>query len=198
MMLTRHGRHLFLLVALLFHLGTATLFAIDFSTLWLCYGVLLGFPGASGTTEVDRPWRGPALVCAAVLVGAVSTGVSGQTQAWPFACYPTFATPVPDTMPVLAVRADGELVPTSDIVSASASQQHISEAWGLLGLYGPVQPGAHTSFCARVRARLPDAEVIVLYSARTSIDPDAPGLTVGPLLHRCVSPPRTASPESAR
>jgi hypothetical protein len=75
------------------------------------------------------------VVAAIVLVGEAVAGARGAVRGWPFACYPTFASPVPDEMPALeAELVDGEgrsrpLAPPA--MSGLDAQRRIGLGWAL-------------------------------------------------------------------
>ncbi len=86
--------------------------------------------------------HGPMLAtAAALLLGSGVAGATGTTQAWPFACYPTFQWLAGDTIPHLAidgVRGDGTIVP---IATMPQSQKEWGVVWSVIGVtHGPFQP----------------------------------------------------------
>lgn len=100
----RRTRLLALASAVLFHIGTALLLFIRFDSLATVLASLcdlerkelprLGLRELIKEAEPATRWVGAVLVS-----GALITGLSGETQLYPFACYPTFADPAPATMP---------------------------------------------------------------------------------------------------
>lgn len=146
----------FALAALAFHAATAAFFDIHFGVLAACLVVLV--PDRAAGPGPERSWRPAAVVGGALLVGIVGTGAAGLTQAWPFACYPTFEQPIGPWMPtlaVVAVGADGHawLVDERALADADRSQVFYGEAWAITGRYGPVAPGVPAAFWARTRQR---------------------------------------------
>jgi hypothetical protein len=111
----RRTRLLALLAAILFHVGTALLLFIRFDSLAVLLISLLDLERrvtarlslrelVGGARQATR-WLGALLV-----LGALATGLSGETQLYPFACYPTFAAEAPPSMPsarVVLTRAGG-------------------------------------------------------------------------------------------
>lgn len=100
----RRTRLLALAAAALFHVGTALLLFIRFDSLAAVLVALVDLERADaprlavGTlvraAEPATRWVGGVL-----LLGALLSGLSGETQRYPFACYPTFAEAAPRTMP---------------------------------------------------------------------------------------------------
>jgi hypothetical protein len=132
----------------LFHWGIESQMFIPFASLWGCY-LLLGpwsLPAASAESKqaptTFSSWRARVVQAGKiapflVAIGAVCTlllidkGLRGQSQAFPFACYPTFQWRQGDSLPDLCV-ADGAEVPTP--ILAKRSQQLWGETWSVLGL----------------------------------------------------------------
>ena len=133
---------------LLFHLGIHLFMFIPFASIWLCYTCL-------GSARISPwiSWRSPAtrtarwraapllVVGAALTVANVERGMRGATQAFPFACYPTFAERVADVLPDLravAVDASGAevLVPLGRDAQGRRTQEQWGQAWSVAGLYG--------------------------------------------------------------
>lgn len=103
---------------LLFHAITQLLFFIPFVSLWATYVMLLPFgsrrtTSTSASATAGEPWpRAPLAVGAVLLLLVTQAGARGQTQAWPFACYPTFAAIPRDIIPDLAfevTHGDGRI-----------------------------------------------------------------------------------------
>jgi hypothetical protein len=116
----RKTRSLAALLGLGFHWSTQAFFFIPFVSLWACYVVLAPWSRLprSASRRAPRTVRSsrhsrlatlPALLFGgAVLSLAIVQGVRGQTQAWPIACYPTFAAIIGDTLPDLLIEAESE------------------------------------------------------------------------------------------
>jgi hypothetical protein len=138
-----------LALGLCFHAATSLFLFIDFPSLWLCYVVLVPWSARRAEeaalapiepAEVERRHAWPSLVIGgALLVGATQAGVRGQTQAFPFACYPTFAGAHEATTLELLVElqlADGQRV----VLERDMKQRRTREEWGqiywLLGAHG--------------------------------------------------------------
>ncbi|MFT5679478.1 MAG: hypothetical protein ACI8RZ_000382 [Myxococcota bacterium] len=151
-----------LALALLFHVGSALVFDIHFSSLWLCYAVLLPWSVWVDRPEVTASLRSQRLAKAgagALLSVVCIAGLSGETQAWPVACYPTFAEPVGDTMPtlvVVAVTVDGERE-----VPLPPGQDRWGRYWRLAGIGGPVSEPALAALWAELEVPERDAVVAV-------------------------------------
>jgi len=107
---------------LAFHLSTQVFLFIPFVSLWACYVVLLDGawlerlddrlrgpraprPPRTGGDEAGRQTALTLAVGSALVVAAVVQGARGATQAWPFACYPTFAERQGPTIPDILVEA---------------------------------------------------------------------------------------------
>jgi hypothetical protein len=164
---------------LAFHFGIQHFMYIPFSSLWLCYGMLWDGPRPKlsvRSTSAGR--RGALLVLSALLVTGVTwRGVVGETQAWPFACYPSFATRAPDAIVDLALE-----VTTAEGATRSLRRERTrpSQEWGtiwrLLGLYdGNVdKPGLRAlalTWLARDASLRPPLQVR-FYAEAYSTDPD--------------------------
>lgn len=110
----RKTRTLAACMGLGFHWSTQAFFFIPFVSLWACYVVLApwhrlktgeGIRAPRPASRSNRATLPAALFGGTVLVLAIAQGVRGQTQAWPIACYPTFAAIIGDTLPDLLVEA---------------------------------------------------------------------------------------------
>ena len=108
----RRTRLVALALGLGFHASTRYFMHIPFMSLWAAYvvlvdwGRLLDWTRGHDSTAVVRQTtaRGQALwasvVASAVIVPmAIVQGARGKTEAWPFACYPTFQWVVGDRLP---------------------------------------------------------------------------------------------------
>ncbi len=136
------------LFGLVFHLGIHLFMFIPFASIWLCYTCLgssrTASPVSWSTSETRMALRraAPLLVVGAVLVLAnAERGVRGDTQAFPFACYPTFAERAADTLPDLRAVAEdpsGALVelPLGRDEQGRRTQEQWGQAWSVAGLYG--------------------------------------------------------------
>ncbi len=111
----RKTRSLAALLGLGFHWATQAFFFIPFVSLWACYVVLApwGVLHRRANNDMPKPTPGsrrstlPALLFGTVVLAlALVQGMRGQTQAWPIACYPTFAAIIGDTLPDLLIEAE--------------------------------------------------------------------------------------------
>lgn len=138
-------------LGLAFHLSTRLFFFIDFPSLWVCYVVLLPWQRWRGRRAAAAPepepapnWPRASLVVGAVLLlGTVVQGARGQTQAYPFACYPTFEglmQPVAPDLIVELVARDGRVTRLERSFGRYRTQQQWGTVYWLLGAYGQ-QPG---------------------------------------------------------
>jgi hypothetical protein len=171
---------------LAFHGGIEHFMRIPFSSLWICYVVLL-------------PWRrapsrygpgGAALVTAVgaglVLANAVQ-GLRGQTQSFPFACYPTFQWIAPATLVDLELSAlldDGESrrIPHGRDAAGKRTQTEWGTAWSVAGVYGaPFSIERLERYLASERRRAPVERALAgAYGVRAELvwwrtDPEAWG-----------------------
>jgi hypothetical protein len=140
------------LMGLSFHALTQHFMYIAFPSLWACYVVLLAGPRAptvhrERVAPVVTPW--PALLVGLSLALGVSLqGARGQTQSWPFACYPSFSAPAPDTIADLAVEVramDGQqrTLRIGPLPPFGGRPPHAwSTVWGLAGVYGTAASAA--------------------------------------------------------
>jgi hypothetical protein len=150
----RKTRSLAALLGLGFHWATQAFFFIPFVSLWACYVVLapwhlLRRPDTEGRKRPAKTTRRaplPAVLFGSgLLVLAIVQGVRGQTQAWPIACYPTFAGIISDTLPDLLVEAES---PTGQRVHFNGRERgpRTQAEWGrvfrISGAYGD-PPDAH-------------------------------------------------------
>lgn len=169
---------------LLFHLTTAQLFFISFPSLWVCYVVLLPTAlverldrreAASGLTPFSVR---PVLVVGVVVVLAeIVQGVRGQTQGWPFACYPTFEHVQSATSPDLVVEVhgrDGDVRRLTGRERAVRSQADWGRVYRISGAYGDVPNEAAIRAHARqVIAPLPPHDIAEIVVRRAEV-PTAP------------------------
>jgi hypothetical protein len=81
----------------------------------------------------------PGVVAAGLLAGAVTLGALGESDAWPFACYPKFDRLGPTALPVLevvAVTNAGEVpVPDRAMFPAGRTQRYWALTWSLMGAH---------------------------------------------------------------
>lgn len=144
----RKTRTLAACLGLGFHWSTQAFFFIPFVSLWACYVVLAPWhllganPAArrARTARTSRPNALPALVFGGVVLSlAVVQGVRGQTQAWPIACYPTFAAIIGDTLPDLLIEAErpeGQKVSFTGRERGPRSQAEWGRVFRIAGVYG--------------------------------------------------------------
>ena len=136
-------------MGLAFHFSTQAFLFIPFVSLWACYVVLVPWErlrrrgaktpllAASASTHAALPAK---FFGGAVLSLAVVQGVRGQTQAWPIACYPTFAAIIGNTLPDLLIEAEspsGERVRFTGRERGPRSQAEWGRVFRISGAYGP-------------------------------------------------------------
>jgi hypothetical protein len=148
----RKTRTLAALLGLGFHFATQTFFFIPFVSLWACYVVLAPWhrlapranQGAPKPTKSSSRAALPAALPASLFGGAVLTlaivqGLRGQTQAWPIACYPTFAGITADFLPDLLIEAEsptGQRVRFTGRERAPRAQAEWGRVFRISGAYG--------------------------------------------------------------
>ena len=165
-----------LALGLAFHLATQVFFFIPFVSLWACYVVLVSradWNVKAGTTA-DEPLtagvKTSALVGLVIASAVVAQGLRGQTQAWPFACYPTFAHVQGATIPealVEVVMRDGATLRLTGRERRARSQSEWGRVFRLSGAYGDAPPAAALREHARAVAL--DAGVVAAEIARVRI-----------------------------
>jgi len=135
-----------------FHFATQAFLFIPFLSLWACYVVLAPWAWLCRRSREDGPKPAPkpgrdsrrATLPAAVFGGVVLTlaivqGVRGQTQAWPIACYPTFAAIIADSLPDLLIEAEsasGQPMRFSGRERAARTQAEWGRVFRISGVYG--------------------------------------------------------------
>jgi len=146
----RKTRSLAALLGIGFHWATQAFFFIPFVSLWACYVVLAPWgllrSGSSkrsskaSTASSSRFATLPATLFGALLLAiAIVQGVRGQTQAWPIACYPTFAAIAADTLPDLLVEAEapgGQRVRFTGRERGPRTQAEWGRVFRISGVYG--------------------------------------------------------------
>ena len=184
-----------LAAGLSFHGATQLLFFIPFVSLWACYVALLD--GALleraerwvrarakakllvTTVPSERPPRAAIAVGTVIALAAVIQGARGATQAWPFACYPTFSHLQPDAIPDIVVELEQTNTTTTRLTGREAAVRSQDE-WGrvfrLMGAYGDVADDRALRDHARrvaAGAGIPTASVVRtrLYRVDVSTDP---------------------------
>jgi Vitamin K-dependent gamma-carboxylase len=135
-------------MGLAFHWSTQAFFFIPFVSLWACYVVLApwgSLPPRSTRSKAKPAGNSRASVLPAALFGgavvaiAIVQGARGQTQAWPIACYPTFAAITGDTLPDLLIEAEsptGERVRFTGRERGPRTQAEWGRVFRISGVYG--------------------------------------------------------------
>jgi hypothetical protein len=150
----RKTRTLAVCLGLGFHLSTQVFLFIPFVSLWACYVVLAPWhllrPSSASRDRTQKNARTGitkrvgttplALAFGSVVLSlAIVQGVRGQTQAWPIACYPTFAAIIGDTLPDLLIEAEapeGQMVRFTGREHAPRSQAEWGRVFRISGVYG--------------------------------------------------------------
>jgi hypothetical protein len=203
----RRTRLLAVAAALAFHAGTHLLMGIDFSVLYACYTVFLpwsawvarfreALPAAPLVGVSPLAWSSlrPLVTVGALLVtGIVTAGAAGAMQAYPFACYPTFAFDPGPSMPALVidvVHTDGREERLPPELYRAPGPRGFALEWRLLGAYGDYSEPRLRAWWqdeARqepLRERIRDAREVRFSRADVSVNPDDQGAVsdVRPLL----------------
>jgi hypothetical protein len=159
----RRTRIVALVLGLLFHLSAGRFLDVLFPSLMACYVVLLP------ERRELRPRRPSLVVPIAFTIAIVVQGARGQTQAYPFACYPTFATLAGDEIiDVVAVDPDS----TAHRLARVRRQDEWGMVWRLAGLYGdPIDPERLRAFARSVGA----GDDAIVYGEAYDVRPEAWG-----------------------
>lgn len=191
LVIPRRTRPLAVGAALLFHQATDWFMGLRYPALWVCYtafvdwdALLSRWRGETETVAVQRDTRLVTAVSAALLAGAMALGAMGESDAWPFACYPKFDRIVGATLPAMEVALVYEgrevAVPARAMFPAGRTQRYWALTWSLLGAHRSERAsarrfGAFWRSAARqpsVRSMVPGARSVRFYRATISTDPD--------------------------
>jgi hypothetical protein len=203
----RRTRLLAVAAALAFHAGTHLLMGIDFSVLYACYTMFLPWSGWLARVRETAPYEPPLIaplavrpamhtlitVGALLVTGIVTAGAAGAMQAYPFACYPTFAFDPGPSMPALVidvVHTDGREERLPPELYRAPGPRGFALEWRLLGAYGDYSEPRLRAWWqdeARqepLRERIRDAREVRFSRADVSVNPDDQGAVsdVRPLL----------------
>jgi hypothetical protein len=169
---------------LLFHLGTSVFFFIHFPSLWACYAMLLPFRGGAVHERASHEaWPlAASVVGCALLIPVVIQGIRGKTQAWPFACYPTFDVPVGDTLVDLSfeiAHPNGRLLRFTGREREPRSQFEWRRVFYLANDPRSLDGNAQLEFAAKMAKRagvtLPAGGVLRVFRVEYSTEPEAWG-----------------------
>ena len=176
------------LAGVVFHLLAQLVFLIPFAALWACYVVLIEVrvaissrPAPEGETPAPRSLV-PAIVGAVLLAGAVVAGARGQTQSYPFACYPTFqfdpGTTMPDLRFFATLRDAREVaVPFARDAQGYRTQRQWGTIFALVGATHPVDEARLKAYFRGI-PHPPDVVSVRAVRARVAVDPDEHGRVI--------------------
>jgi hypothetical protein len=127
-------------VGLAFHLGIEHFMRIPFSSLWTSYVILVPWRSAASGSAGRAAGSIIVVGMGLVLANAVQ-GFRGQTQSYPFACYPTFQWIAPATLvdlQLFAILEDGASrpIPHGRDASGKRTQSEWATVWSVAGVYG--------------------------------------------------------------
>lgn len=197
--LMRRTRAAAVITALIFHQLTAYLMGLRYPTLWVCHTVFVDWSALAARwrplpddPSPPRPLSPVTSWAAAVIVaGALCFGAAGQSDGWPFACYPKFDRLQGDTLPSMVVELvyDGRVaeVPVRAMFPLGRTQRYWAFTWSLVGahLTERATPARFATFWRdvsrrpAVRALAREATAVRFYRATISTQPelrDAPPL----------------------
>lgn len=148
-------------LGILFHLSIERFMLIPFSSLWCCYIALLPAPFRTPPGSAIQPVRrfGVHIVGAILAACLVERGVSGITQSFPFACYPTFQWIIGPTLPDLIATQDGRPLRIARDAQGKRSQTEWGEVWSVAGIYGA--PFSESRLRAFLKRSLPGTTGLV-------------------------------------
>ncbi len=175
------------LAGLAFHLSIQWFLLIRFSSLWLCYVVLVPWHAlvSRGAHEQNAPpnrmqcasiWAFASVLC----VLLVERGVRGASESWPVACYPRFHSLVgPQDLRVVAVGGPVEReVPIGRERGGRRTQANWATAWSVAGIYGVPFSAARLRAYLRDEARRP--QVAAALASATSVRAELVSYTTAP------------------
>lgn len=157
---SKWGRRVAVTAGLLFHWSMAHFLYVHFVGLWGCYVVLWDGPSAHAERDATANPRTllPLMVTIVVLtIPTLVQGARGQTQSWPFACYPDFARAPASYITDLAVDVQANDGTWRTLrLPRRRPPRDWGTVWRMLGLYGG-QPerSALRTYTRRWLARLP-------------------------------------------
>lgn len=198
-------RALAVVCALLFHQATAYFMGIEFGVLYACYVVFVPWEalvrrlrraGTDAATTSDAGLGRVVGVGVVLLGGVVAAGATGATQAYPFACYPTFQWMPSAEMPALVVELEdpGGSVRVVDRRDwREPGPRGWALEWRLAGIYDRVDRPRIEAYFRDVARREPlarhlgRARAVRVHRAQLSVDPERRGVeTSRRFLHRFV------------
>jgi hypothetical protein len=170
----RRTRPIALVAVLAFHLACGHWLDVLFPSLALSAIVLVPTLEERGR-KIPRRLGALALAFSCAIV---VQGVRGQTQSWPFACYPTFEALAPDVISDLAVdvvRDDGSFAGTYRLPIPRRPDEW-GLVWRLAGLYGdPVDRRKLDAFARVTAPSLGPGERHRFMRETYDVSPDARG-----------------------
>jgi hypothetical protein len=186
-----------------FHLAAARLMFLPFATLFACYVVLIDWEWLLAWLADERPAEPPSggllrairgellergastrrvLAAGSVLLaGASLAGASGQMQAYPFACYPTFqwiaGSRLPDLWIELEHAGERRWLADSPAHGGVRPQARWGMAWRAAGVYGdPIESdrlmGYYRSLPPLLRGNVTFGDRVRFHRAEVSVRPE--------------------------
>jgi hypothetical protein len=156
---SRWGRRVAVAGGLIFHWAMAHFLYVHFVGLWGCYVVFWDGPPARDQRQPPsraRTWW-PLLTTIVLAVPTIVQGLRGQTQSWPFACYPDFAHRPASHITDLAI--DVQLTDGTWRTLRPPRERPARDwgtVWKMLGLYdGVPQRNALDTYARRLVAQAP-------------------------------------------
>jgi len=183
LVLFRRTRWIALVGCVVFHVLTGMFLNVLFPSLIACVVIHLSFGRGSRARALVLPVeasRSEPKLAALIALGAALTlaiaiqGARGKTQAFPFACYPTFAAPAPSEIVDLAVDVDDRTYR----LPRRRRPDEWGMVWRLAGLYGdPLDDRALEAFAVAAMgadaSRLSSAKRVRFVAEAYDVSPEA-------------------------
>lgn len=180
LVLWRPTRSYAALLGLGFHWANQAFLYIPFVSLWACYVVLVPW-GRRRVHRGDAHRSWPVLAWGGALIALVSVqGFRARSEAWPVACYPTFAQATGDTLPDLLVEFSAPHAAPVRLTGREQGPRSQAE-WGRIfrmsGAYGdrPAQAALREhalAVAANAQLTLAPGSIVRVYRARYATAPE--------------------------